>query len=98
MQNALKIKNAHNKDVLCISAKNGDGIQELLQHIDDALSRNLKQYVLQLPFEDSKTLSWLYSKGAVKSLQEGKKYLKLELLLSEKDCAQLAEKYILIKK
>ena len=97
-QNALKIKNAHKKDVLCISAKNGDGIQELLQHIDDALSRNLKQYVLQLPFEDGKTLSWLYSKGAVKSLQEGKKYLKLELLLSEKDCAQLAEKYILIKK
>lgn len=97
-QNALKIKNKHQKNTLCISAKNGDGIQELLQHIDDALSRNLKQYVLQLPFEDGKTLSWLYSKGAVKSLQEGKKYLKLELLLSEKDCAQLAEKYILIKK
>lgn len=97
-QNALKIKNKHQKNTLCISAKNGDGIQELLQHIDDALSRNLKQYALQLPFEDGKTLAWLYSKGAVKSLQEGKKYLKLELLLSEKDCAQLAEKYILIKK
>ena len=97
-QNALKKASAYKENTLCVSALNGDGIDELLQKIDDSLGKNLKSYALKLPFEDGKTLAWLYSKGAVKKCQEGKKYLNLELALSDKDCAQIAEKYILIKK
>ena len=94
----LQKTTAYKTNRLCVSALNGCGVDELLCTIDTLLNKNLKSYMLKLPFEDGKTLAWLYEKGAVQSRQDCQKYIKLNLFLSDKDCAKLAEKYILMKK
>ncbi len=81
-----------------VCALTDSGISDLLEHIDRVVGQPLKKYALNLPYEDGKTLAWLYEKGAVLATRENKKSLHLDICLSDKDCAMLGEKYTLTKK
>ena len=74
-----------------ICAKTGEGVNDLLLFIDNALSKKQKNYIIHLPFSDGKTLAWLYEKGAVLSTKEKEDCIELEVSLSDKDYALLTK-------
>ncbi|MBE6450220.1 MAG: GTPase HflX [Alphaproteobacteria bacterium] len=86
---ALSRLTSYKELVWPISAKNGDGIEELLNFIDKALSVNQRKYTIRLPYSDGKTLASLYEKGAVLSVKDEDDYIELEVSLSEKDFSRI---------
>ena len=52
-----------------ISAKEGIGIESLLEQVDAFFKSRLKSYQIKLSAEDGKTLSWLYEKGCVEKAE-----------------------------
>jgi GTP-binding protein HflX len=54
-----------NDQIIPISAATGEGIEELLQTIDDFLSRNWKELYFDIPPHDGKAIAWLYEHAEV---------------------------------
>ena len=77
-----------------VCATTGEGISDLLNFIDKALSEKQKRYTVHLPFHDGKTLAWLYEKGAVISFKENDEDIELFVSLSDKDYAILKDSFL----
>lgn len=55
------------KDTVCISARTGEGINELLKKISDILEEGKKQLELRIPYSQASLLDMLHREGAVLS-------------------------------
>lgn len=95
---ALLSRTAYRAHIFPVCAKTGQGVDKLLHFIDQALASKATSYLLRLPFDDGKTLGWLYEKGAVVSSRQNDDCLELVVNLSKKDCALVGEKYALYKR
>jgi len=58
--------------ILPISAQTGEGVENLMQVIDEFLSRNWSQLSYHIPASDGKALAWLYQHGEVLETKEDK--------------------------
>lgn len=58
----------HGEDIICISAKTGEGIDRLLEMIDKRLDRGAKRVTLHIPYEKSGLLDMLYREAKVESV------------------------------
>lgn len=57
----------HGKDIVCISAKTGEGIPALLKAVADILENGKKRLNLLIPYENAALLDSLHREGAVVS-------------------------------
>ncbi len=64
-----KVKRSKNEQ-LCVSALSGEGCSDLLELIDEKLSRQSKTFSLILPASDGKSLSIIYKYAKVLSITE----------------------------
>jgi len=54
-----------NEQVMPVSAQTGEGVDSLLETIDEFLSRNWKELYFDIPKTDGKAMAWLYQHGEV---------------------------------
>lgn len=65
----------HNEKTLAISAQTGEGIDKLLEVVDDFLARHSKTISYNVPHSDGKALAWLYQHAEVMETKEGADFL-----------------------
>lgn len=58
----------HGEDIVCISARTGEGIDQLLKMIDNRLDQGAKRVTLHIPYEKSGLLDMLYREAKVESV------------------------------
>jgi len=59
------------EDIVCVSAKTGEGIDELLQKIDKHLDKGAKRVTLHIPYDKGGLLDMLYREAKVESVAYG---------------------------
>ena len=66
-------RDAHFHDhILPISAQTGEGVDHLMQVVDEFLSRQFKHVEYEVPMSDGKAIAWLYQHGEVlETTEEG---------------------------
>ena len=82
------------ENTLCVSAKTGEGIPELLQAIAKALGKDVLELSLCIPYDKTKLAAQLHEEATVLSEEYGEKGVMLKIRLA-KDKKSLVEPYIL---
>ena len=59
----------HGEDVICLSAKSGEGVQELVQRLSALLDRGNHKGTLRIPYSDAGIMDLLNREAAVTSLE-----------------------------
>jgi GTP-binding protein HflX len=59
-------------NILPISAQTNEGVDEMMEAIDDFLSRKFKHVQYSIPVSDGRALAWLYQHGEVIETEEAK--------------------------
>ncbi len=67
--------------VIALSALTGDGCQDLLNGIDELLTKSTTIYDINLECSDGASLSWLYNHGEVVERRDGEAGIRLKVLL-----------------
>lgn len=81
------------ENIVCLSAKTGNGIDILLDMIDTEIHRGKKEYELLIPYSDQSILSQLYDSYTVVSVNYLDNGVSVKVILDKKGRGQL-EKYI----
>jgi GTP-binding protein HflX len=80
----------HNPPALMVSALTGQGMDELLFHIEAALFRNRRPREVIIPAADGRLHAWLHHNCEVSSeMLSGDSDLKLEVFMTDEDVARL---------
>ncbi len=58
----------HGEDIVCLSAKSGEGVQELVQRLSSLLDRGRRQVTLNIPYSDAGVMDLLNREAAVTAL------------------------------
>lgn len=64
-QNEIERDAKFNEHILPVSAQNGTGVEDMIQKIDEFLSRKFKHVAYDVPVSDGKAIAWLYQHGEV---------------------------------
>ncbi len=59
----------HGEDIVCLSAKSGEGVQELVQRLSELLDRGKRQVTLRIPYSDAGIMDLLNREAAVTQLE-----------------------------
>ena len=59
----------HGEDIVCLSAKSGEGVQELVQRLSSLLDRGRRQVTLSIPYSDAGVMDLLNREAAVTGLE-----------------------------
>ena len=59
----------HGEDIVCLSAKSGEGVQELVQRLSSLLDRGRHQVTLSIPYSDAGIMDLLNREAAVTGLE-----------------------------
>jgi GTP-binding protein HflX len=59
----------HGEDIVCVSAKTGEGIPQLLDMINRRLSKDARRVTLHIPYEKSGVLDLLYREAKVEKVE-----------------------------
>ena len=59
----------HGEDVVCLSAKSGEGVQELVGRLSALLDRGNHHVTLSIPYSDAGVMDLLNREAAVTSLE-----------------------------
>lgn len=86
-----KASRKHHPAQCVISALNGQGIQELLEKIDQILARKEKIYTFDLPLIDGKKIAWLYSHGEVLERRDNETAAHIVVKLSTENREKLSQ-------
>jgi len=81
----LKNQARRNRDAVPISAKTGEGCDNLLALLDERLDVGRHKLKLDVPLSDGAALAWLYDRGAVMSRKDDDHMAHLEVKLTEAD-------------
>jgi GTP-binding protein HflX len=74
-----------NQRMVLISARDGDGINELLAAVDRIFAEGRIELELCIPWADGAELTWIYDHGEVLERKDGEDSVRLTVRLSEKD-------------
>ncbi|MFO1462266.1 MAG: GTPase HflX [bacterium] len=72
-----------------ISARTGQGVEELLSQIEDRLHEGFRTYRVQVPYERCDCLEWLYRVGEVEGRQDAESGVLMRVVLSPEDVGRL---------
>ncbi len=67
-----------------VSGKNGDGLDSLVNRIEDEIKKFKKKYSLLIPYEEQSIVSSLYNSYSVSDVDYGEKGVSLSAVLDEK--------------
>ena len=81
-----------NTPAVLISAKTGDGCDQLLDALDDKLAASMSVLEISLPPDDGATLSWLYTHGQIIERSDGEQGVHLKVKLDPANAARLARR------
>jgi len=84
-QTVLKNQARRNRDAVPISAKTGEGCDNLLALLDERLDVGRHKLKLDVPLSDGAALAWLYDRGAVMSRKDDDHMAHLKVKLTEAD-------------
>ncbi len=84
-----------NHDTVCISAKNGQGVDNLLAMIDEILAKSKKQVRFLFPFDKQSAVNNLYQNATVVSTEYIDSGVLVEAIVDEK-CYGMYENYIFV--
>ncbi len=59
----------HGEDIVCLSAKSGEGVRELVQRLSSLLDRGRRQVTLNIPYSDAGVMDLLNREAAVTGLE-----------------------------
>lgn len=76
------IKEGKKGGVVALSALNGEGVDRLLQLLDQRLSIGQEHHELKLRYEDGAALAWLYEHGHIAARKDGAKHIRLAVEIS----------------
>lgn len=82
---ARSLPNPIPENVCAISAKTGEGVDQLIQEIADQLSRNHRTETVNLPVSDGKRLAWLHENGRVLDTKHKAENLILAVQMSSRN-------------
>lgn len=82
-----------NHDTVCISAKNGDGVENLLNMIDEILAKSKKQVKFLFPYDKQGAVNNLYENATVLSTEYVDSGVLIEAVVDEK-CYGMYENFI----
>jgi len=90
----LEIQNQASRTthVVAVSAVTGEGLAELLAHIDKTLSAERQIIDIELPHADGASLAWLYRHGEVLSREDGEGSVKLTVRLDAIDAVKFEKR------
>ncbi|WP_349630561.1 GTPase HflX [Altererythrobacter sp. KTW20L] len=82
-------------DVVAISAVTGFGVDVLLQHLGEVLTKGARRHSIAVPAQDGQRIAWLYAHGEVLSDEDGGEgddgpLRMIDVRLSEKDFGRFA--------
>jgi len=73
---------------VAVSAVEGTGLEELMDHIKTYLDKDRTEYAIKLPISDGKWLSWLHRHGEIKSDRTRGAIRYLKVMLGDADYAR----------
>lgn len=82
-----------NQTAVPISAWSGQGCAELLDVVDDILTRHYLSRHIALPFENGAALAWLYERAEVLSREDDEDGVHLELRIAPDVAARFEQKF-----
>jgi GTPase len=82
------------KDVLMVSAATGEGVPELLAHIEKTVSeRFFQQHRFHIPVTDGKAMAWLHASGKVLEQTHHDEYIDVVVQLSKENLQRFEQMY-----
>jgi GTP-binding protein HflX len=85
----LRAEALRRDDVVMVSARSGEGVEELLAAAAERLRTGAKLRTLNLPVSDGANIAWLHAHGEIVSEERGESETRFELRLSDSDWARL---------
>lgn len=96
-QAALLNASTRNDYHVPVSALTGQGVDELLQAIEDALAVDRKEMYVDIPNEDGAALAYLYRIGEVLDRHENEEFCHVHVRIDEADAAKFKNTYPQVK-
>lgn len=90
---ALLKKTLKKDNIVSVSAQTGEGLDRLLQLIDQRLGQDRKRMCVDVDITDGKALSWLYRNGQVFTRKDSEKAARLEINMDVEDCARFINQF-----
>ena len=75
-----------------ISARTGQGLNDLFAVVDGRLSGSRELVKARVPHDDGATLAWLYARGEVVERRDDERYVHLQVRLDPADAARFARR------
>ncbi len=72
----------HGRDKICVSAKTGAGMDELLHLIEETLDRGKKRVVIHLPYDRAGLLETLHREGGVAAIEYCQDYIEVTAVVN----------------
>ena len=72
----------HGRDKICVSAKTGAGMDELLHLIEETLDRGKKRVVIHLPYDRAGLLETLHREGGVAAIEYCHDYIEVTAVVN----------------
>ncbi|MBE7637331.1 GTPase HflX [Sneathiella sp. P13V-1] len=86
------------EDLLMMSAVTGEGVDEFLQTVENIITRNQKNLIIEVPASDGATVSWIYRNGTVVNRQDVDDVVRLEVKFSPENFGKLEKMDVEISK
>ncbi len=94
----LETEISRRDDLLMMSAVSGEGVDSFLQTVEDIITRNQKNLIIEVPASDGATVSWIYRNGTVVDRQDIEDVVKLEVKFSPENLGKLEKMDVEISK
>jgi GTP-binding protein HflX len=87
------LNEAERAGACAISARTGDGVQQLLDRIEDGLSEARQPATLCVSQSDGRAAAWLYAKGLVTARRDGDETAEFDVSITERELGQFAKQF-----
>lgn len=71
----------HGEDIVCLSAKSGEGVQELVQRLSELLDRGSHHVTLRIPYSDAGIMDLLNREASVRSTEYTDEGIEAEVIV-----------------
>ena len=71
----------HGEDIVCLSAKSGEGVQELVQKLSELLDRGSHHVTLRIPYSDAGIMDLLNREASVRSTEYTDEGIEAEVIV-----------------
>lgn len=76
-----------------VSALTGEGVPELLKHLDEHLMAQRQSYDIDISIADGAALSWLYAHGKILDKRDTKTKSRIKIILDDADYGRFQSKF-----